>query len=208
MSAANGLVVVKVGGSLYDLPDLGPRLWRWLRALAAPRVLLVPGGGPTAEVIRDLDRRHALGEETAHELALRALTLNAWFLASLLKSAARADDPEARFPVCDPLTSPLGGRFALLDAHAFGVTDEARHPGALPACWDATSDSLAARAAVVLGAGRLVLLKSVDVPEPYDWGEAARRGTVDPIFASMLAGSLRLRVEVVNLRAGPAAGNR
>ena len=78
------LAVVKVGGSLYDLPDLGPRLRAWLKQAPAADFLIVPGGGPTADVIRDLDRIHRLGEEKAHSLALAALRLNAWFLATLL----------------------------------------------------------------------------------------------------------------------------
>src|ERR1700737_80612 len=78
-------VVVKVGGSLFDLPDLGPRLKSWLDELASFAVVLVPGGGPTANVVRELDRHHGLGEETAHWLALQALTFNAAFLAALLE---------------------------------------------------------------------------------------------------------------------------
>src|SRR5947209_1436057 len=92
-SSAHGPVVVKVGGSLYDLPDLGPRLGRWLGASPGRRALLVPGGGPTADVIRQFDACHGLGEATAHELALRALTLNAHFLAALVPAAVVVDDP-------------------------------------------------------------------------------------------------------------------
>src|SRR5207302_9117839 len=178
MSAEHGagLAVVKVGGSLYDLPDLGPRLWSWLWTPAAARVLLVPGGGAAADAGRDLDRRHGRGEAAAHGLALRALTLNAWFLASLLP-----------LPVLNPLSSPFTERFSLLDAHAFAAEDALRSPGALPACWDATSDSVAARAAVVLGAGELVLLKSVTVPGG-DWEGAARDGVTDPLLARVLRG--------------------
>ena len=33
--------IVKVGGSLYDLPDLGRRLRAWLARLEAARILLV-----------------------------------------------------------------------------------------------------------------------------------------------------------------------
>jgi hypothetical protein len=83
-----GPIVVKVGGSLFDLPDLGSRLQSWLDRLPTRQVLLVPGGGPTADVVRELDRRHGLGDERAHWLALRALMLNAYFLAELLPSAA------------------------------------------------------------------------------------------------------------------------
>ena len=58
-------VVVKLGGSLYDATDLGPRLRAWLDARPERRVVLVPGGGPMADVVRDLDTRHHLGEESA-----------------------------------------------------------------------------------------------------------------------------------------------
>src|SRR5204862_6165233 len=87
MNTDAGLVVVKVGGSLYDLPDLGPRLAAWLRTLVGP-VLLVPGGGAMADAVRHLDRYHGLGAEISHELALRSLTMNAWFLAALLCRSA------------------------------------------------------------------------------------------------------------------------
>ncbi len=191
---SSGFAVVKVGGSLYDLPDLAGRLGAWLATLAAPRVMLVPGGGAAADVVRDLDRRHRLGEAVAHELALRAMTLNAWFLSSLLAPVA------GLLPVDNPLVCPPSARLTLLDAHAFAAADAARHPGALPACWDATSDAVAARAAVVLGADELVLLKSADLPQPCDWAEAGRRGVVDPVFVRLVLAAPGLRVRVVNLR--------
>jgi len=187
-------VVVKVGGSLYDLPDLGQRLAAWLQTLTAPKVLLVPGGGVTADVVRDLDRCHHLGEATAHELALRSLTLNAWLLAALLERTAIGN-----VPVCNPLFSPLTDRVSLLDAHAFCESDAHDNPDALPPCWEATSDSVAARVALILGASELVLLKSVTIAEPCDWTETARLGVVDPILCRILEGA-RLRVRVVNLR--------
>src|SRR5262249_29402905 len=162
MNTDTGLVVVKVGGSLSDLPDLGSRLVAWLRTLAAP-TLLVPGGGAMADLVRDFDRCHNLGEAISHDLALRSLTMKAWVLAALLRRTALDN-----VPVCNPLTSPLTDRVNLLDAHAFWVSDACTNPGALPACWDATSDSVAARAAVVLGASELVLLKSVTIAQPYD----------------------------------------
>src|SRR5262249_4888855 len=133
-------VVVKVGGSLYDLPDLATRLRRWLDALAVADVLLVPGGGAAADVIRDLDKRHRLGEEQSHWLALRALTLNAHILAELLPGAGVVHLPRRGSP-------PTGGP-AVLDALAFLRWDEDAHPAQrLPHRWDATSDAVAARVA-------------------------------------------------------------
>ena len=171
-------VVVKVGGSLFDLPGLGPRLERWLEGWGGD-VILVPGGGVAADVVRAFDRRHGLGEEAAHWLALRALSLNAHLLAGLLPSALVVDDLE------DCRRAWQAGLAAVLDPHAFARADEGR-PGCLPHRWDVTSDSLAARVAVVAGARSLVLLKSVTVPDGVDWDEAGRLGLVDPLFADVL----------------------
>ena len=189
-------IVVKVGGSLYDWPDLAARLSDWFRPFVheGTPLLVVPGGGPTADVIRRFDRGHRLGEETAHWLALRALALNAHVLAALLPGAA---------VVGTPADSARRGLLTVLDPHAFARDDE-RRPGRLPHTWVVTSDSLAARAADVAGAGRLVLLKSVTVPEGMDWAEAARCGFVDEFFAQVLARrATPFAVSAVNLRAWP-----
>jgi aspartokinase-like uncharacterized kinase len=179
-------LVVKVGGSLFDLPDLAGRLRRWLAAQSAGDRLLVPGGGPTADVVRLLDDRHGLGEEAAHWLALRALALNAHFLAALL-SAPVVEEPGP------------GVGLAVLDAHAFARADEGR-AGCLPHTWAATSDSVAARVAEVAGA-ELVLLKSVTL-SGVPWQEAGRRGWVDPLFAAIVRRG-GLSVRAVNLRDWP-----
>lgn len=185
-----GLIVVKVGGSLYDLPDLGPRLRSCLQSLAPASVLLVPGGGSMADVIRRFDEVHRLGEEKAHWLALRALSLNAAFLKELLPQAHLVSDSSERH-------LPL---LAILDAHAFAIHDEGR-PGALPHLWHATSDAVAARAAVVGQAAGLVLLKSITIPPEVSWDEASQRGWVDRFFPQVLLQATRpLRVWSVNLR--------
>jgi aspartokinase-like uncharacterized kinase len=151
----------------------------------------VPGGGPTTDAIRALDAELRLGEEAAHWLALQALTINAHVLAALLPGTAIVSIPLAN----DPVT--------LLDAYAFARADDGR-PGCLPHTWRATSDSLAARAAVVIGARELILLKSGALAEPIDWGEASRLGYVDPCFPEVLRSARPpLAVRAVNLRAWP-----
>jgi aspartokinase-like uncharacterized kinase len=185
--------IVKVGGSLFDMPDLVARLTRWLKALRASRIVLVPGGGAAANVVRKLDDTHELGDAVSHVLALKAMTLNAWFLAELLGRAGGTP-----VPVLDPLAVNLEERVSILDAHAFWVNDEKNDPGALPATWKFTSDSLAARVAVVLGARELVLLKSVSIPDKLSWQEAGRQGFVDPLFARLARPIPHVRA--VNLR--------
>jgi aspartokinase-like uncharacterized kinase len=189
---APSLTVVKIGGSLYDLPDLGPRLRAWLDALAAPHVLLIPGGGPTADVIRRLDAIHRLGEEPSHWLALQALALNAAFLARLLPGGTVVGDWRA----C--LAEGGRGRVPVLDCHAFARADEGR-PGCLPHAWAVTSDAVAARVAAVAGAAALFLLKSTALPAGVGWEEAGRRGWVDAFFAQAVPAGLA--VHVVNFRA-------
>jgi aspartokinase-like uncharacterized kinase len=178
------MIVVKVGGSLFDLPDLGPRLRAFLASLPDSDRLVVPGGGAAADAVRALDRTHDLGPEVSHWLALRACALAAHFLSALLPGA----------PV---VAAPCAGRgLAVLDALAFAQADDS-----LPHSWDTTSDAVAARAAAVAG-GELVLLKSVTVPAGWTWHEAAQAGLVDPVLPGIVdrAG---LRVRAVNLREWP-----
>ena len=180
----SGLIIAKVGGSLYDLPDLDGRLQTWAAAVGRS-VLLVPGGGAGADVVRRLDAVHRIGEECAHWLALRVLTVNAHFLAGLL-----------RVPVLPAPVDPAPA-LGVLDAGAFCQADEGR-AGALPHSWRVTSDAVAARVAEVAG-GRLVLLKSTDLPEGMPWRAAAAAGLVDETFDAVVSRA-GLRVEWLNLR--------
>jgi aspartokinase-like uncharacterized kinase len=189
-------MIVKVGGSLYDLPDLAEHLRRWLDGHAGMRPLLVPGGGATADVVRSFHRTHGLGEEACHWLALRALSLNAYFLADLVGRAAVVEQWDA----CPSVWAD--GRLPVLDLHAFALQDE-HHGGRLPHCWAVTSDALAARVAVVAGARDLVLLKSISIPADISWEEAGRRGFVDAAFAGVLRTAAQLEVRAVNFRATP-----
>ena len=183
-------LIVKVGGSLYDLPDLGPRLRAWLALQATRRIVLFPGGGAAADWIRHVDSLAQLGEERSHWLALRALTLTAHVLAARLPGATVIEDLNEREAAW------RRGLVPVLDPHAFARADEHRADH-LPHSWDVTSDSLAARAAIVAVCPELILLKSRDLPTDDDWTAAARLGLVDAAFP---LASASLRVLVVNFR--------
>jgi aspartokinase-like uncharacterized kinase len=180
--------VVKVGGSLYDLPDLVDRLRTFLARLEGRSFVIVPGGGATVDVVRAFDECHRLGEESSHWLALRALTLNAHFLAEVLGAVRVVVDAE------QALTAWQAGDIPILEAHAFAEADRGQ-PGEVPHFWEATSDALAARVAAVMGAKELVLLKSATVGELH---EAVWRGIVDQHFRQLLPATVKVRV--VNLR--------
>lgn len=184
--------VVKVGGSLFDLPDLGRQLRRWLDQSETPRTLLISGGGLAADAVRAFDRAQHLGEETAHWLALEAMRLNVSLLAAVLPRSERAAD----LGECE--TCWDGGRTPILDVLPFMTLDE-NNPAHLPHSWQVTSDSLAARIAEVWRAARLILLKSTALPAGLDWDGAGRRGLVDPCFGEVVRrGSLS--VEAIDFR--------
>lgn len=183
-------IVAKVGGSLFDLPDLRQRLQAFVVSAIPNRVLFVPGGGAGADVIRSLDQTHCLGENASHWLALRVLSVNAHFLAQLLSI---------------PVVKNAGviESSAVLDAFEFCWADDNRQ-GSLPHQWAVTSDSIAARVGASVGA-EVVLLKSTELPEELTWEEAAKQGYVDESFPQ-IASSIGVRW--VNLRQSSFAPSR
>ncbi|HEX3152159.1 MAG TPA: hypothetical protein VHR66_29065 [Gemmataceae bacterium] len=179
-----GLTIAKVGGSLFDLPDLAKRLRRWM-ATVKGRLLLVPGGGEGADVIRRLDGMHKLGDNAAHWLALRLLTVNSEFIANLVETDFVAHPRE------------MESRCGVLDAHEFCTADLLREQP-LEHSWRVTSDAVAARVAEVCK-GHLTLLKSTDLPDGMSWEAAADAGLVDDVFPEIVRRA-RLKVTWVNFR--------
>jgi aspartokinase-like uncharacterized kinase len=189
-------IVIKVGGSLFDWSELPRHLGALLDAhrdrAASRRLILLAGGGRAADFVRALDRTFALGDLPAHRLALRSLDLTAHVLAALVPGLDVINDvgnldlvwKQDRIPVLAP-------RRFLKECDG-AATDP------LPASWDVTSDAIAARVAVYLGAAELVLLKSAPLPPGTDRRAAADLGLVDPLFPDV---SRDLgRVLYVNLR--------
>jgi hypothetical protein len=167
--------VVKIGGSLLVRPDW-PRLVSALVASAAPLpCLVVVGGGPVVDGLRAIDAAASRPAPLMHELAIDAMRLTARLVADALELPLIAE-PEATISrgVLDvPAWLSAGGRAA-----------------GLPAGWGVTSDSIAARVAVVHGF-TLVLAKSV-APPPCPGGlvALAAAGWVDdhfPLAADPLA---------------------
>lgn len=171
--------LIKVGGSLLDWPELPRRLRSFLDGEYGrghgSRIVLIVGGGAAADFVRAMDRIHALGDMASHRLAIHSLDLSAQLLHSLLPGSTivfGSEELEASDRQAVPILSPRRFLEELDDPH----------DDRLPASWDVTTDSIAARIAVRLGAGRLVLLKSTALSEGTDREGAARLGLVDPLF--------------------------
>jgi len=142
-------VVVKVGGALLAHPiQLDGVLAALADAATARRLLIVPGGGPFADAVRDVDRRFALTDDAAHWMAVLAMDQYAHLLASRLNVAALAWNPT-------DITAALERRRLPVLAPSRWL----READPLPHSWDVTSDSIAAWVAGAVGAARLVLVK-------------------------------------------------
>ncbi|WP_430913585.1 uridylate kinase [Methylobacterium sp. sgz302541] len=174
------LTVVKVGGSLLAAPE---RLRAVLRACAEGRegaCILVPGGGPFADAVRNAQADLGFSDALAHRLALDAMGRMAEIFCDL--------EPRLRV-LCDPAS--MGGVAAIWDPAALktGRPD-------IPERWDVTSDSLALWLAAEIGAATCLLLKSVDAPQGAGTDALSRLGLVDaafPAFAARFSGRILLR---------------
>ena len=165
--------MIKVGGSLLDWPQLGPQLRAWLAAYPDDDNLLIAGGGPAADWVREAQRQHGLSNRAAHWLAIRAMQLSAGVLAELVPQSI----------VCGHLAeltvSPPRGRIVILDVlNVLQQEASTAADHALPASWDVTSDSIAAHLARATGADELVLIKSA-LPQASTLAAAAEEGYID-----------------------------
>jgi aspartokinase-like uncharacterized kinase len=196
------IVVLKVGGSLFDWPGLPAALATLLshHEIAAARPLLIAGGGRFSDELGRLDAIHWLGDPTAHALALHVLDFTARLLARFARPA-----PVRVVESLQAAARPWSeGTIPVLAPRLELARDDRDAAAALPRSWSVTGDSIAARIAVRAEARRLVLLKSVDLPADATRGVAARLGLVDPYFPE--AAAPLARVSWANLRAEPASG--
>lgn len=168
-------LVVKVGGSLAETGRLASVL-AVIGAACIP-VVIVPGGGPFADAVRNLQAEISFDDAVAHRLAMLAMEQMAECIVGRqpgMKVARSLDDisdavMDGQIPVWAPLQM-IGEDETIAES------------------WDATSDSLAARLAELLGT-RLVLLKSVGVKEGSSVGELVEAGIVDPLFPEIVTRS-------------------
>ncbi len=168
--------VVKVGGSLLSGPNFMPRLKAWLASNSNMQNILVIGGGDMADAVRRM--HELLNDEKSHEFACRAMSLNARALAcsivaiefsTHIDQLKKTDNSTVIF---DSLEWILGC-------------------SSVPATWDFTSDSIAAKLATTIDADELVLIKS-------RMGALDEPGFVDVCFADESQSVKSIRVSTLD----------
>jgi aspartokinase-like uncharacterized kinase len=134
-------VVIKIGGSLIrEAPELINRLVSEFgsgNSMAAENryqckefpisVLIVPGGGPFANVVREADEKYSLGADAAHWMAILGMEQYAFYLWN--KSSAAT---------VDTITDVPPGVSILFPYKLLKTEDP------LPHTWEVTSDTIAA----------------------------------------------------------------
>jgi aspartokinase-like uncharacterized kinase len=146
--------VLKLGGSLMAHAKA---LMHALHALSREGYgfLVVPGGGPMADLVRDIFDKHNISQEAAHWMAILAMEQNAYFL---------ADGTGAQ------LTEEIGRREGL--SVLLPYRPLLRDDIGLVHTWEYTSDSVAALVALRLDAP---LIKATDVDGVLVDGQLAGR---------------------------------
>jgi aspartokinase-like uncharacterized kinase len=165
-------VVIKLGGGMLARGD------SFASALAAVadvarhrRVLIVPGGGPFADTVREMDRRLGLPDEAAHWMAVLAMDQYANLIAVKLDGGTLVEDRSG-------ITRALSeGKTPILVS-----TPWLRRDDPLPHSWAVTGDSIAAWVAGQVGARELILVKPPG---------ATGTGTVDGHFHQALPPGVR-----------------
>ena len=144
--------VIKVGGSLAVEPDALRRLCVELSRVAERfRVVVVPGGGEFADMVRDVDEQYGLGARTSHRMALLGMDQFGLLLSELI--------PNCRVASSLSVIGGLGSSGQVVVLLPARLVFRAR---SLVASWDVTSDSVAGYVGGRLGATKLVLVTDVD----------------------------------------------
>jgi aspartokinase-like uncharacterized kinase len=144
--------VIKVGGSLAEDHARLMALCTTLSALAENyELMVVPGGGKFADVVRDLDKRFNLPSVVSHRMAILGMDQFGLLLSDFVPNSQVIRRLEAAKVTSEAKNVPI-----FLPSQLMFQEDP------LENSWEVTSDSIAAYLAGRLHAGKLVLVTDVD----------------------------------------------
>jgi|Deesub1362A_J573_1020465.scaffolds.fasta_scaffold00088_88 hypothetical protein len=118
------MIIVKMGGSIIQKWRELVNVFLEINSTTREKILLIPGGGKIAEIVREM----RVDDDNAHWMAIAAMEINGYYLASL---GVNRLDPES-FDELKPRSVDV-----LLPYTLSRKNDE------LPHSWKVTSDSIA-----------------------------------------------------------------
>lgn len=143
---------MKVGGSLALKPEKLRALCTKLSEISVKhKLVVVPGGGEFADVVRRLDERFSLSCSESHRMAILGMDQYGLLLSNLTPNSATVNRLEEAESVLASGKLPI-----FLPSNLLLSEDP------LENSWDVTSDSIAAYLASRLGIRKVLLLTDVD----------------------------------------------
>ena len=171
------MIVVKLGGSLYNTSELKT----WLNALdqyaKLQPIIIVPGGGPFANQVRDAQQLHQFDDSYAHHMAILAM---AQF--GLLIKGITPHCQLLYFPTDRPVTPK--GLSVWLPNESLLSQPEILHS------WAITSDSLALWLANKLNSEQLILVKQNHVSSNRSVIDLSKLDVLDAGFQPLFEQSI------------------
>lgn len=167
-------IVVKLGGSLLNDRIRLTSYLQWI-AESPARVLIMPGGGVFADLVRRKHAEHDLDESISHDMAVLATHQTGLLFHGLVGSlmpVGSEDEMSTVFAEGQQAIAMAGGFLAFADD--------------LPRTWAATSDAIAAWLAVHFQVPMLALVKSCEIPTHSSLAQLRDVGILDPVCVDVL----------------------
>lgn len=143
--------VIKVGGSLSGSRLILRKLFEELAAVSKNhKLLVIPGGGPFADMVRRIYRKFKISDNVAHWMAILAMDQMGFFFSDFHPNIRVVDKIEEASKISRGLIPVLTPSRIMFDSDP------------LPHTWDVTSDSIAAYIAHITGTKKIFILTDVD----------------------------------------------
>lgn len=140
------ITVVKLGGSLFNTTELLEWLAQLEQQSQQQTIIIVPGGGPFADQVREAQQKVSFDDKTAHHMAILAMAQYGLLIASQIKAAQLFYYPS------DINNLTLGLYIWIPDRHVLTAPE-------LPQSWALTSDTLALWLSQQVAADELHIIK-------------------------------------------------
>jgi len=144
--------VIKVGGSLAEDPaDLSALCNRLGEIAKKYGIVVVPGGGKFADVVREFDQRFVLSPDISHRMAILGMDQFGLLLSQIIPNSCAVYLLNDAKQLSEIRVVPI-----FLPSRLMFQDDPLEHS------WDVTSDSIAAYVASRLNADKVILATDVD----------------------------------------------
>ncbi len=159
----NKIILVKLGGSLFEFPLLAKAWVQWRQSLPREKLVwVISGGGKAADWIRSLQKTHHFSDTLAHDMAMETMDLMKPFLLELFTLSQVGDHWPTKMAPVKSLLQDLNPKH-----------------GHLPLDWSVTSDAITLRLGEKPTIEKVVFLKSVGPRQDDSLELAIEKGWVD-----------------------------